>query len=82
MFGKNKNNNEEESKEERFKRIASRRTREILYKLRLLGNCSNKSVYHYTEVDKRKIFSTIEEELKRVKALFNKPSKEDEFDLK
>ena len=72
MFNKN-NNDKDETKEERFKRIASRRVQEILNKLRLLGNCSNRSVYSYTEEDKRKIFSALEGELKRIKALFDKP---------
>ena len=33
------------------------RVSEILNKLRLLGNCSNKANYHYTEEQTRKIFS-------------------------
>jgi hypothetical protein len=65
-----------ETKAQRFKRIAERRARLILEYLRLLGNCSNKSVYAYTEEDATKIFSAVDKELKRVKALFNKPEKE------
>ena len=81
IFKKNKEIKEkEESKEERFKRVASRRVQEILNKLRLLGNCSNNAVYSYSEEDRRKIFSNIEAELKRVKTLFDKP-KEDKFSL-
>ncbi len=61
-----------ETKEERFKRIASARTLRILNDLRLLGNCSSTSAYLYTEEDTSKIFSAIEKELKRIKTLFNK----------
>ena len=69
-----------ETKEERFKRIASARTLRILNDLRLLGNCSSTSAYLYTEEDTSKIFSAIEKELKRIKTLFNKS--ETEFSLK
>jgi hypothetical protein len=84
MFGKNKEASAKklETKEARFKRIASRRVKDILYKLRLLGNCSNTSVYSYAEEDKRKIFSAIDEELKRVKSAFDKhKNKGKEFNL-
>lgn len=66
---------EEETAEQRFKRIAGRRTNMVLEYLRLLGNCSNTSNYSYTEEDVGKIFSAIEKETKRVKVLFNKPKK-------
>ncbi|HLC31469.1 MAG TPA: hypothetical protein VJK51_02285, partial [Candidatus Nanoarchaeia archaeon] len=72
MFGKNKSKDDkEESKKDRFKRIATRRVNDILYKLRLLGNCANTSVYDYNDEDKRKIFSAIDEELRRAKLAFN-----------
>ena len=63
---------ENESKEERFKRVASLRTQKILNSLRLLGNCSSKSIYSYSQEDISKIFGTIDKELRRVKGLFNK----------
>lgn len=62
-----------ETKQEKFKRIASARTQRILEDLRLLGNCANTATYQYTEEDVNKIFSTIEKEVKRVKTLFDKP---------
>lgn len=60
-----------ETKSERFKRVATRRVQEILYKLRLLGNCSNTGVYSYTDEDTKKIFLTLEKELKIVKLKFS-----------
>ncbi len=69
-----------ETKEERFKRLASARTLRILDDLRLLGNCSNTSTYAYTQEDLTKIFSTIEKEIKRVKMLFIEPKVK--FELK
>ena len=51
-------------KRERFKRIAENRTNKILEQIRLLGNCSNKHNYDYTDEDIKKIFSVIETELR------------------
>ncbi|MEK6690412.1 MAG: hypothetical protein AABY78_03805 [Nitrospirota bacterium] len=61
---------EQESRHERFKRIASKRTNDILEKIRILGNCSNKSSYEYTEEEINKIFSEIDKQLKLTKAKF------------
>ena len=63
---------EGETKEQKFKRIAAARTRRILNDLRLLGNCSNINAYSYNLRDITKIFLSIEREVKRVKALFQK----------
>ena len=62
--------NSEETRSERFRRVATRRTNNILRQIQVLGNCSNKSSYSYTEEDIKKIFSTIEGELRAVKARF------------
>jgi hypothetical protein len=62
-----------ETPEEKFKRIATLRTQRLLEDLRLLGNCSNVGLYEYTEEDVNKIFSTIDKEMKRVRSLFSKP---------
>ena len=62
--------NNEETRIERFKRVATRRTNDILHRIRILGNCCNKSSYSYNEEDIKKIFSAIEGELRAVKARF------------
>lgn len=59
-----------ETRRERFKRIASKRTNEILDKIRILGNCSNKSSYEYAEEEINKIFSEIDKQLKLTKGKF------------
>lgn len=61
---------EQESRHVRFKRIAAKRTNDILEKIRILGNCSNKSSYEYTEEEVNKIFSEIDKQLKLNKAKF------------
>jgi len=60
----------QESRHERFKRIASKRTNDILEKIRILGNCSNKSSYEYTEEEINKIFSELDKQLKMTKGKF------------
>jgi len=61
---------EQESRNERFKRVAAKRTNDILEKIRILGNCSNKSSYDYTEEEVNKIFSEIDKKLKLTKGKF------------
>lgn len=61
---------EKESRHDRFKRLASKRTNDILEKIRILGNCYNKSSYEYTEEEVNKIFSEIDKQLKLTKAKF------------
>lgn len=57
----------EQEKSQRFKRVAEARTNKIIESIRLLGNCSNRSNYSYSEEDVKKIFSAIESELKVAK---------------
>ncbi|MBE7100219.1 MAG: hypothetical protein E7364_01260 [Clostridiales bacterium] len=59
-----------ESKRDRFVRLAEARTNKILEMMRLLGNCSSKSNYEYTDADIKKIFGTLEKELKNAKNRF------------
>lgn len=47
--------------------MAENRTNKIIDSIRLLGNCSNRSNYEYSEEDVKKIFNAIESELKEVK---------------
>lgn len=69
-----------EGRSERFKRIATRRTNNILNQIRLLGNLSNKSTYEYSEEEIRKIFNAIEIQLRAARAKFHF-NKKDEFKL-
>lgn len=60
-----------ENKRERFKKLAEYRTNEVLSRLKILGNCANKSAYEYTEEEINKIFSEIDRKLKETKAKFH-----------
>ena len=71
-----------ETKRERFVRIAEARVNKILDMMRLLGNCASPSNYEYTDEDIKKIFSTLERELKNTKNKFlGVESKEERFTL-
>ena len=58
------------SKRERFKRLAEYRTNEVLKRLKVLGNCSNRSAYDYSEEEINKIFSEIERTVRETKSKF------------
>jgi hypothetical protein len=71
-----------ETKRERFVRIAEARTNKILEMMRLLGNCSSKGNDEYTEEDIKKIFGALERELKNTKNKFlGIDAKEERFTL-
>lgn len=67
-------------KRERFKRLAEYRTNLILSRLKVLGNCANRSAYEYTEEEINKIFTEIERKVKEIKSKFHF-SKREEFKL-
>lgn len=70
------------TKRERFEKVAVARVNKIIKDLRLLGNCSNKNNYEYSEKDVKKIFSAIDLEVKKMKAKYlGKDLTEDKFKL-
>ena len=62
---------ENETKEDRFRRIASSRTQKVLDTIQLLGKCSNKAIYAFSDKEVKKIFNAIERELREVKNKFS-----------
>lgn len=72
-----------ETKRERFIRLAEARTNKILEMMRLLGNCSSKNNYEYSDEDIKKIFNTLERELRNTKNRFlGIDSKDEKFTLR
>lgn len=69
-----------ENKRERFLRLGIERTREVLNRMRILGNCANRGSYDYTREDIKKIFAEIERAVRGSKARFHFP-KDGEFKL-
>ena len=71
-----------ETKRERFVRIVEARTNKIIDMLRLLGNCSNKANYDYTDADVQKVFNALEKELKAARLKYAATgTEEDKFKL-
>jgi len=71
---------ETETPEDRFRRLATARTNEVLRRLKILGNCANRQAYSYSEKEVDKIFSAIERRLKEVRAKFH-PRGDEKFRL-
>ena len=64
--------NIQETKRDKFVRLAEARTNKIIDMLQLLGNCSNSNAYDYTQQDVDKIFVAIENEVREAKKKFSK----------
>ena len=63
------------TKRKNFHRLAQVRTEAALEKIRILGNCANRSSYSYTDEEVGRIFNALDEQLKIVKAKFRQPRK-------
>lgn len=66
-------------KKQRFRKLAQLRTDAALDRVRILGNCANRSVYDYTDEEVNKIFFAIEEQLRIVKSKFKRPRRKFNF---
>lgn len=60
-----------ETKREKFVRLAEARTNKIIDMIQLLSNCSNTNVYEYSQKDIDQIFNAIDQELKDAKKKFS-----------
>lgn len=69
------------SKAEAFKGIASKRTIRILDSLRLLGQCSNRRSYEYTDAQVQKIFREIHNALRDTEQRFKNSKGKITFNL-
>ena len=70
-------NNPDETKNEKFIRIAESRVTKLLAWIGKLDNLSNRGNYEYTDEQVEQMFSAINEELEEVKSHFLKSGKED-----
>ena len=67
---------EDETKRDKFVRLATARTNKIIDMIQLLGNCSNTSQYEYSQKDVDKIFKAIQAELDEAKKHYSKQDSE------
>lgn len=58
------------SNRDRFVEVAQMRTQAVIDRLRVLGHCSNKSLYDYRPEEINKIFRTIQYQLNETKERF------------
>ncbi len=65
----------EESKRDKFVRIAENRTNRIIDLLALMENLANTSNYEYSQKDVDKIFNAIQSQLNETKKAFSKQGK-------
>lgn len=63
----------EESKKEKFDRISGRRVDELVKKIKLVGNLSNRGSYEYEDADVERMFGRLQQVLDDAKERFNKP---------
>ena len=69
------------NKKDRFKRVAEKRTENVIRAIRNLSKCSNRRNYEYSEEQLRKIWKIIDTELKLCKQNFSKQSGDIVFKL-
>jgi hypothetical protein len=67
-----------ESKSELFIRLATKRVSSVLKSLRILGNCSNRSNYEYSQEQINVMSTTIQDSLESMLAKFTPSKKEQE----
>ncbi len=60
-----------EAKHDAFIKVATKRTQKIIDMLNLLGNCSSKNNYYYSEDEVQQMFAAIDKELKATKQRFS-----------
>ncbi|MBI2452774.1 MAG: hypothetical protein HYV55_00905 [Parcubacteria group bacterium] len=70
-----------ETKRDRFRRLAQRRTNAVIKRLKILGNCATKARYEYGKEDMERIFIAIDRRLNKTKAKFDLPTDKEEFKL-
>jgi len=68
-------------KAERFVRVAGKRTQRVLDSLRLLGQCSNRRSYEYTDAQVNRIFREIRKSLREAEHDFKRSKSERNFRL-
>jgi hypothetical protein len=68
------------NKRDRFLTVAQYRTNQTLKYIRLLGNCSNRNNYEYSDMEVNRIFSALDDEIRNIKIKF-KSKKSRRFEL-
>ena len=73
--------NKQETKRDKFVRLAEARTNKALDQIRLIGNLSDRSTYEFTEEDVAKIFNHLDREIKLARQKFAAAEESTKFKL-
>ena len=65
-----------EQKNLNFRRLAEKRVNVIVDKIRVLSNLSNTGLYHYSDLEVKRMFDAVDDALKIAKASFKKGERE------
>ena len=65
-----------------FQRLGEQRVNAVLQKIRVLGHCSNRQLYEYSEPEVKAIFRAIRAELKLTEEKFGDGKKQGQFRFK
>lgn len=60
-----------EDDRQKFVELANKRVSKALHDIQLIGNLSNRSNYHYTDVDVAKMFKALNSELRACRKRFD-----------
>lgn len=71
-----------EEKQKKFETLAEKRVSEIIKRIQILGNLSNKSNYYYTQAHVNQIFKALDKEIKNLKIKFSKGEESDSDSFK
>jgi len=72
---------ENETKEQKFKRLAEKRYKVIVKAIKGFGNLGNKNAYGYNDLQIEKIFAGIEGAVRDTKAKFSKAEEKKDFHI-
>jgi len=70
-----------ESKTDRFNRLGTKRVESVLRSLRILGNCSSRNNYEYTQEQVDKISTTLVKALEQTIVKFHNVKKTESFEF-
>ena len=70
-----------ENKQERFKRVASKRIQRVLRELKLFGNCGDRHNYDYTNEEVEKLFNAIDQALDAARSRYSVEAIEQAIEL-
>ena len=69
----------DQERHSKFRDIGARRTEDLIHRIKLLSNLSNKSNYYYTDDEINKMFRSIREELRKAESSFKRGEKKFSF---